>query len=203
MMKLGFLSFTLLFIFSCSTKQPVAHPSGLDVIEINPNKFTALTKQNLLQLTQVYDLTPFLYTKKVHIQSKVIPHSHPVLTLNTRYAEYPNRILSTFLHEELHWFMNAREKALKLAIKDLKKAYPKAPITKSLGAHSTYLHLIVCELELRALSKYIGKKEARGIIEHIMNKDKIYPWIYRQVLYRNAPIKKIIKKYKLAPAELA
>ncbi len=88
------------------------------------------------------------------------------------------------------------------AVKELKKAYPRAPITKTLGLDSTYLHLLVCELELRALTLYIGKKEARKIIEHVMNQDKIYPWIYRQVLYRNAPIRKIVKKYRLAPKPL-
>jgi hypothetical protein len=31
-----------------------------------------------------YDLNPYIFTTKIAIQSMVIPHSHPVLTLNTR-----------------------------------------------------------------------------------------------------------------------
>lgn len=202
MKVVGNFLFILFFCWGCATQEPKPHPSGLDVTEINANKWTALTKQNLLHLSQVYDLAPFLFTKKVHIESKVIPHSHPVLTLNTRYAEHPNRILSTFLHEELHWWLSKNQKTTDAAVKALKKMYPKAPVTKSMGANSTFIHLLVCELELRALTFYIGKTEARKILEHIMTKDKIYPWIYRQVLYRNDPIKKIVKKFKLAPPPL-
>lgn len=199
-MKLLFcMLFSILLLAGCASKKEELHPSGLKVIEIQPNKWTALTKQNLLHLAQVYELTPFMYTKLVHIQSKVVPHSHPVLTLNTKNAEHPNKILSTFLHEELHWWAEINKKNTDEAITYLKKRYPKAPAMKGKTQHSTYLHMIVCYLELKALSFYLGKKEARGIISSIMRKDKIYPWIYQQVLYKDKFISYAVKKNKLIP----
>lgn len=199
-MKVCLLILISIFIWSCSSKKAQdLHPSGLVVHEIEPNKWTLITKQNLLHLAQVYDLSPFLYTKKVNIQSKVIPHSHPVLTLNTRNAENPKKILATFLHEELHWWMDKNSKNTDLAILELKKIYPKAPVVNPKMKNSTWLHLMVCYLELQALEFYLGKKEARGLVTNTMKKDKIYPWVYYQVLYKDFAIKKIVEKHKLIP----
>lgn len=197
-----FLILTLFILSGCAARQEPPHPSGLVVTETNPNKWTALTKQNLLHLTQVYDLSPFIYTKNVKIESRVIPHSHPVLTLNSRNAENPKKLLSVFLHEQFHWWLTMNKTQTDLAIKDLKKIYPKAPVTKSDGPNSTHLHLIVCYLEMRAVSFYLGKKEGREVISSIMKKDKIYPWIYNQVLNRDSAIQKVVKKHKLIPPAL-
>ena len=41
-------------------------------------------KQQLARLLQSWPLDPWIFTHEVLIQSRVIPHSHPVLTLNTR-----------------------------------------------------------------------------------------------------------------------
>lgn len=195
-------SWPLIFLFSvllwgCATKKPDLTPLGLEIVEITPNKWTAITKQNMLHLAQVYDLRPFLFTKKIHIQSQVIPHSHPVLTINTRNAEKPKKILSVWLHEELHWWALQNKKEMNLAIKELKKIYPQAPAAKS-----TYLHLIICHLEMKALVFYLGEKEAREIITGIMKNDKIYPWIYYQILYKDHAIKRVVRKYKLIPPPL-
>ncbi len=191
-----------LLLWGCATKKPESAPLGLEIVEITPNKWTAITKQNMLHLAQVYDLRPFLFTKKIHLQSQVIPHSHPVLTINTRNAENPKKLLSVWLHEELHWWTVQNSKNVNLAIRELKKIYPNAPATKSSGANSTFLHLIVCHLELKALGFYVGDKESREIITDVMKKDKIYPWIYYQILYKDHAIKRIVRKYKLIPPPL-
>lgn len=159
-------------------------------------------KQNMLQLAQVYDLRPFLYTKRINIESMIIPHSHPILTLNTRSAEKPKKILSVWMHEELHWWMDKNPKATTAAIKELKKIYPNAPKGMGQYENSTLLHLMVCYLEKKTLAFYVGEKEAKSIIEEIMRKDKLYPWIYYQVLNKDFAIKKVIKKYKLVPPPL-
>lgn len=202
-MKL-FILFLLLgtLTIGCASKSDVDHPSGLKVEEINPDKWTALTKQNLLHLAQVYDLRPFLFSKNIRIQTKVIPESHPVITLNTRNAERPQKLLANFLHEELHWWTSMNPVAVEGAINELKKIYPKAPKTLSYGQDGTYLHLIICFLEYRALQYYLGKKEAREIITSLMKKDKVYPWIYYQVLNKDYAIRKIVLKHKLLPPPL-
>lgn len=199
-MKLSLILF--LFLFGCSSRQEPPHPSGLEVSEVKPDKGTALTKQNLLHLLQVYDLTPFLFTKTVKIEPMVIPHSHPVLTLNTRNAEKPKKILAVFLHEQLHWWLAANQQKTDAAIKELRKIYPNAPVTKALGPQSTYLHLLVCYLELRAVSFYLGKKEGRDVITSIMKHDKIYPWVYFQVLNKDFAIARIVRENGLLPPVL-
>jgi hypothetical protein len=202
-MKLSSLILILtLLIWGCASKVEDEHPSGLNITEVKPNKWTYLMKQNMLHLAQVYDLSPFLYTKKINVESKVIPHSHPVLTLNTRHAENPKKILAMWMHEELHWWMDKNPKATASAVKELKKIYPDAPKGMGATADSTFLHLLVCYLEMRTLALYVGEKESKVIIEDIMRKDKIYPWVYYQVLYKNFAIKKILKKHKLVPVPL-
>lgn len=202
-MKVTLLIFCLgIFLSGCSSNEiRDVHPSGLIVKEIEPNKWTMITRQNLLHLAQVYDLSPFLFTKKIHIQSEVIPHSHPVLTISTRHAENPKKILSVFLHEELHWWLSKNPQTSSQALKELKKIYPKAPATGA-SKDSTYTHLLVCFLELKAMEYYLGKKEAREVITQIMKKDKIYPWVYYQILYKDFAVKKVIQKYKLLPPPL-
>lgn len=192
----------LVILAGCASKVEDEHPSGLNIAEVKPNKWTYLMKQNMLHLAQVYDLSPFLYTKKINVESKVIPHSHPVLTLNTRHAENPKKILAMWMHEELHWWMDKNSKATAAAVKELKKIYPDAPKGMGATADSTFLHLLVCYLEMRTLALYVGEKESKVIIEDIMRKDKIYPWVYYQVLYKNFAIKKILKKHKLVPVPL-
>lgn len=201
-----FLSILFIFLFvSCATKnQATQEDLGLEITEVRPNKWTALTKQNLVHLFQVYELDPYLYTRKIRVQSRVIPHSHPVLTLNTRYAEHPNKLLASLLHEELHWFVGGENaKKTNKAIEELKKIYPQVP--KEGGAkstHSTYLHLIVCYLEYISIIHYLGEKEAKKMIEEMIKKDKVYPWIYTQVLYKNFAIKRVVHKYRLLPKAL-
>lgn len=178
--------------------QPVAElPAAqtVKIIEVAPNKWTALTRQNLEHLLHVYDLDPFLFTKEIFIQSKVIPHSHPKLTLNTRNAEHPHKILASFLHEELHWWGVERKAQVAKAITELKKIFPRPPE----ASESTYLHLIICTLEYEALIHYLNKKEATKIIRGLITQDKVYPWVYTQVLGHHKLLMKVVTKYKLRP----
>ncbi|NJM35541.1 MAG: bifunctional phosphoribosylaminoimidazolecarboxamide formyltransferase/IMP cyclohydrolase [Rhodomicrobium sp.] len=57
-----------------------------------------------------------LTKRAVRIQSRVIPHSHPVLTLNTQYVEDDTAQTATFLHEQFHWFLGERRSAVDAAI---------------------------------------------------------------------------------------
>lgn len=194
-----FFCILLTLIWGCSTPSPVSHPSGLIITEINPDKATALTKQNLLQLSQVYDLSPFYFTKRIQIQSKVVSHSHPVLVVSTKNAEHPKKLLATFIHEETHWWLTENKSLSMKAMKELQKVYPKVPVAKGHTRQSTYLHLIVCYIELKALSSYLGKTEGRNLIMKLMKSDKLYSWIYDQVLNKDSAIKKIVTKHKLLP----
>src|SRR5262245_62019290 len=113
----------------------------------------ASTREQLERLLATYDLSPWIYTKSVVIDERAIPFSHPVLTLHTRHAKDDDLLLSTFVHEQFHWFLTERYEATELAIADLRKVFPTVPAGGTAGAqdeHSTYLHLLVCFLEQQA-----------------------------------------------------
>ncbi len=199
-MKCLLLLLLILNFVSCSSKRLDQVPA-IVITEVNPNKWTYLTKQNMLQLAQVYDLSPFLYTNKILVQSNVISTAFPVMTLNTKYSEEPKNILSMWLREEFHWWIRQNKVNADLAVKELKKIYPKVPIPR--GSHSIHLHIIACYLEFKALEHYLGPKEARNVTQQIMKKDKLYSWVYYQILYKNFAIEKIIEKYQLLPPSLS
>lgn len=145
-------------------REPMSN--SLDIEEINPNELTALTRDSLISYCQQYDLSEFLFTKKVQISSDGSSQSHPVLTLSTRSAAYPERILSTFLHEQFHWWVvGLNDDDFKSAMLELKELYPELPAEGvSHSVFSTYLHLIICWLEFTATSKYLGELEAEKVI---------------------------------------
>ena len=45
------------------------------------------TKEQFLRLFDLYPLNKWRYTEQVQIEEMAIPHSHPVLTLNTRHMD--------------------------------------------------------------------------------------------------------------------
>lgn len=182
---------TLLVLVACSHADKKSSPvAELRVTENNPNKLTALTKQNVFQLVQIYDLEPYLFTKDITIQTGVIPHSHPILTLNTRYADQPMKILASLLHEEFHWWVGLNQNDYKKAVTELSKMFPNKD-------RNSYQHLIICYLEYKALVKFLGKKEATKLVRSFMNRDKIYPWVYTQIITHETKIASLVKRNKL------
>lgn len=109
-----------------------------------------------------------------------IPHSHPVLTMNTR-IEGDVDLLSVLVHEQLHWLANEREDAVEEAVTEFREIFPEVPVGGGEGARdesSSYLHLVVCDLEFQALTELVGEERAR---EHLAAMTH-YTWIYQQVL---------------------
>jgi hypothetical protein len=158
----------------------------VDEVEIRTNTATTRElqgKDQFVRLLHDYPLKPYLFTKVVLIQSGVIPHSHPVLTLNTRYLDNDIAQLATFVHEQLHWFLveQVGSDRVDAAIARLRILFPEAPDRPPAGAngsHSTYLHLIVCTLELEAVSSLVGRNRARDQLATW----KHYTWVYGTVL---------------------
>jgi hypothetical protein len=197
----SFLIFTLLT--ACATEKAYlksSAPPMIKITEINPNKWTGLTRQNLNHLFQVYNLSPYIFTNEIIIESKVIPHSHPILTLNTRYAEKPQMLLAVFIHEQLHWWAEIRKASMQGALIDIKQLFPSLPkegVAKD--ESSTYLHFLICFLEYDALIQFVTKKEADKIIHELIEEDKIYPWIYSQVVLNFKEINAIVERNNLRP----
>ena len=161
------------------------------------NKAEKQGEQMIQEFLKKYDLSKYIFTKKIIIQSRAIPHSHPVLTLNTRQIDQPDKYLSTFIHEQIHWFFDgANSKNTDKFVAAIKKLFPIIPDSKNGGAkdeYSTYLHLGVCYYEFIALSHYIGEDKAKNVFET----SDVYSWLDKQVLEKGPVISETLKSNAL------
>lgn len=142
----------------------------------------ARTADTLRALIDRHDLGHWLLTRDVVIDERAIPHSHPVLTLHTRHTDETPRLVATFLHEQFHWLETGpMRSAFRAAMRELRALYPAVPSARDGGARdpeSTWRHLLVCDLELQALSTVVGAEAAREILATTTH----YAWVYEAVL---------------------
>lgn len=139
--------------------------------------------EQLRRILERHDLAKWTFTTTVRIQDGAIPHSHPILTLNTRHLDRDDIALSAFLHEQIHWFFEERAEAVMRAIDELRVSYPHVPSSPPEGARnefSTYLHLLVTTLEYVALRDVLGQTEAADVMR--VQGQRIYRWIYRTII---------------------
>lgn len=139
-------------------------------------------KDQMERILKTYSsvINNWLFTNEIVIDKTVIPFSHPVLTLNCKYLQNDSQQLATFLHEQFHWFVSNRSSAEKNTINEFKQIFFEVPVGGKLGArdvYSTYLHLIVCDLEYQALTKIFGEIPAKNILSTWNH----YTWIYKTV----------------------
>lgn len=159
----------------------VAAPQQLQIELANDTEREALTRDAVLRLVAEHDVERWLFTREIVIDEESIPHSHPVLTLHTRSLGDDAGLLATFLHEQFHWLESERRERTAAAIEELRGRYPAAPDGGPQGArdlYSTYLHLIVCDLELQATTLLLGADIARATLAN----NRHYTWIYDKVL---------------------
>ena len=159
-----------------------AQGTPLDVSLAHGDQRELATRDQLLGLLARYQLTPWLFTRTVRIDRTEIPHSHPVLTLHTQHLGDDDALLSTFIHEEFHWLANDRQAAVARATARFRTLYPEVPAREAGGARddrSTYLHLVVCDLELQGLTRLVGAERARRTLAGMNH----YQWIYDKVLH--------------------
>jgi len=162
----------------------------------------ARTREQLQRLLGSYDVAPWTFTKSIAIDETVIPHSHPVLTLSTRHLKDDELLLSTFVHEQLHWFLVQKGGDTRAAIADLRKIFPNGPAGAPEGAideNSTYLHLIDCYLEYQADIRLLGELKARQVMEFWATDH--YTWVYRTVLDRMRDIAAVVRSHNLIPGD--
>lgn len=186
-------------VYERTTGAPASGSATDSALEIRTASGTALEergREQLRRLVASYDVERWLFTRTIRIESGVIPHSDPVLTLSTRYLENDTAALATFLHEQLHWFVSAQPDSTSDALKAaLRQRYPNAPDGRSGGGardlESTYLHLIVCTLEYEATAAVFGRAVARRVLESWTH----YPWIYRTVLADNEELVKLLERH--------
>jgi hypothetical protein len=175
---------------------------GVEVTLTQGSPREAQTREQLQRLLKSYDVSKWIFTKSIGIDEKAIPHSHPMLTLSARHLHDDELLLSTFVHEQLHWFLVAQERisATQQAVKELQGVFPTAPTRPpegSDGEFSTYQHILVCYLEYRADQELLGELKARQVMEFWTGDH--YLWIYKTVLEHPREIGNVISKYKLTP----
>jgi hypothetical protein len=182
---------------SCLTT-PVAGQPTLEIALKQGSSRETQTKAQLERLLKTYDVSRWIFTKSIVVDERAIPHSHPVLTLHARHLQDDALLLSTFVHEQFHWFLEQDQKAKGDAIRELREAFPTVPARPPEGAQdesSTYLHLLDCYLEFRAIQRLLGELKARQVMEFWATDH--YTWIYRTVLDRPGDIAAVMSRHKL------
>lgn len=156
-------------------------------IEISLKNGTDQEKKGKEQLERIVEqyhdtIKKWIFTTKVEIDENTIPFSHPVLTLNCNDLDNDVKQLSTFLHEQFHWLEESVPAQREKTIQDFKALFPEVPVGGRTGArssYSTYLHLIVCDLEFQSMTQVVGEEKARQILSEWTH----YTWIYDKVLH--------------------
>jgi hypothetical protein len=195
------ISFTLAIVLALSISAVAQAPVKITLANSTPGE--QQSKAQLERLLKTYDLSKWIATKEIVIDEKTrIPHSHPVLTLNTRHLKDDELLVSTFVHENMHWFVIREDGKIEAAVKEFKTMFPKVPTSGPEGARneeSTYMHIAVCYLEYRALRELMGELKAKQVIEFWTTDH--YTWIYKTVLERPRDIGNIMFKHNLVPME--
>jgi hypothetical protein len=127
------------------------------------------TAQTLKQVLSSYDLSKYAFTHEVIIEERAMNHAFSVLTLNARFADSPDELLSSFVHEQLHWYLREHDTQQKAAIAELRQIYPNAPVGLPEGAdtaYSSYGHLVDCYLEIQADRELIGSNRTDEVIKN-------------------------------------
>lgn len=178
---------------------PKPGPEEIVKIRTNGELETELrVKDHLKAILVKHELEPFLYTKEILIQEGAIPHSHPVLTLNTA-EETEVGLLSVFLHEQMHWYGLHKNDQAEGIIEEIKARYPEVPIAFPKGAgsvESAHLHLLVNFLEYQTLQLVIGEDAALKEMKRL-TKGTHYTWIYQTVLEDYEKLYALAEKYDL------
>jgi len=156
----------------------------------------------LIALRRRYDLSRFEFTRLVQIVPGGPTHSHPILTLGTRFTDTEDQLLATYIHEQIHWYLarlgGIDHDPIEPFFDELVRRYPKAPTKLPDGARNyeqTYLHLVVCWLEIEAMTELVGRERAEALCDTSWG----YRWIYRTVRQDREPLGELLAANGILP----
>jgi len=156
------------------------------------------TEQQLQRIFVQYDLAPWTFTQSIVIDAREIPHSHPILTLHTRHLKDDELLLSTYIHEQLHWFAAKQGDKTAAAIRDLRLLHPNIPVGFPEGSSDidgNYEHLIVIYLEFRAIQAILGELKATEVMKFWA--EDHYTWLYKEILRNPEKVGKVLNAHDL------
>ena len=159
------------------------------------------TAAQLREVLATSDMSGLQWTSRVIVEHWAVPHSHPILTLNTRHEG--DQLLATYIHEQMHWW-TAEHPSFGQAVEDTRQEWSTVPAVGKGGAdseHSTRLHLIVCHLERRAVQRVVDVDRAATVLRRQMD-DQVYPWVYGQIDSHQSMLDRICSDRDLWPARL-
>jgi len=154
------------------------------------------TAEQLKKLIGTYDLSKYTFTREVVIDRGAMNHAFPELTLNARWADAPDDLLSSYIHEQLHWYLRDHDSQQRAAIRQLQRMYPNAPVGLPEGAesaYSTYGHLVDCYLEIEADRQLLGPERT---LTAVKNKGH-YTWIYETIFRDEPKIAAVVDEHQL------
>lgn len=178
------------------TSDAMRNPISLNITLHSGNDREKQTREQLLRILSQHRIDVWQFTPEVLIQSGVQPHSHPVLTINTRQLDDDDGCLGTFLHEQFHWFAEGNLPAIEAVIASLRDIWPEVPIGPPAGARSefsSYLHLIICLWEYDGLRHLIGQERATAVIRT----RSYYTWIYQTILDHSNRIRRLLTRHQV------
>jgi hypothetical protein len=155
-----------------------------------------VAKQALEQVLASYDLSKYTFTRQVVIEQGASNHAFPILTLNPYFASSPDELLSTYIHEQLHWHLRNRAAQQQAAVAELRRLYPRVPVglpESAENAYSTYGHLVDCYLEILADRELLGPERTTAVIRG----KPWYTWIYATVLADEKQIAGVVDRHHL------
>lgn len=187
-----------LAILACFSLPGATPPVAISLVHGTASEVE--TRDQLQRLLSAYDLSDWVWTSKVSIEDGAIPHSHPVLTLSSRHVNDDLLLLSTFVHEEYHWYETEHPRETSAAIEDLRQKYPGLPVGGVDAASdegSSYLHVIVCYAEWQKMKALVGAERARQIMTFWAGDH--YRAIYRLVLDNEPAVREVVNRHNLLP----
>lgn len=157
----------------------------------NSSKEELAQKKTLEEILEKYNCP--IFTNEVLIETGSIPHSHPVLTLNTRNTD-EFMILKTFIHEQFHWFTVLNEKYDE-CIEFLKKNHIDLGDCNKTGKYpnSFWEHLIVCWNTRNFLQNNTNRTDT----DFIYNQWQAYPLTEKYVEENFEKLKIDLEKFSM------
>jgi hypothetical protein len=190
----------------CGVPRATGEGFRIDVDLDHARREAERVRDMLRALRRRHDLSRFEYTRIVRIVPGGDTFSHPMLTLGNRFAENEDTLLSTYLHEQMHWYLwylgTPERDPVAPFFDELVRRYPEAPTELPDGARnyeSTYLHLVINWLEVAATAEFVGRHRAVAVAEV----QRSYRWIYRTVLRDWDALQELYERHGLVPIRSA
>lgn len=147
--------------------------------------------ESVQTLCQQYEIPEF--TTTVLVEKGAIPHSHPILTLNTRNKD-SKLILKTLIHEQFHWYAQEHPN-YERAISYLKAGYKDDGEHNKSGIYpnSYWEHIIVCFNTRNYLNNLLPKEDVLWLYDQW----QAYPTLERLILDNFATYQSELDKFGL------